>query len=212
MGSSIHGSETTLSPRSPSFPPSPTTSSGFNNYNSLTGRSVRSSTTSEPRKSRTSLADVDGFIEREPYHNKEQEEKEKREEEQRLKYEQHLVEQERAKELQRIEEEQYDEEQRRQEEHRIQEQEQKRINEERHATAKKLTDNELEQKAEAIREKMTKHASLMNANELMPDYNWKVNGNTAALERKLVGELHSLEAVSTIYQEKIQKTHCYIIV
>lgn len=53
-----------------------------------------------------------------------------------------------------------------------------------------------QKKAEEIQEKMAEQASLMNVEELLTDFNWKASGNAAALEKRLLGELHALEAVS----------------
>lgn len=36
----------------------------------------------------------------------------------------------------------------------------------------------------------------MNVEEIMTDFNWKTSGNAAVLEKRLLGELHALEAVS----------------
>lgn len=46
---------------------------------------------------------------------------------------------------------------------------------------------------------MAEEASLMNVEELLTDFNWKTSGNAAALEKRLLGELHALEAVSTVF-------------
>lgn len=53
----------------------------------------------------------------------------------------------------------------------------------------------LEEKAEVVPEKIAKHASLMNSKELMSGYDWKTKGNTVAAEKKLLSELHSIDAV-----------------
>lgn len=47
---------------------------------------------------------------------------------------------------------------------------------------------------------MTEQASLMNVEELLTDFNWKASGNAAALEKRLLGELHALEAVGRLYE------------
>ena len=47
-----------------------------------------------------------------------------------------------------------------------------------------------------MQDKMAEQASLMNVEELLADFNWKTSGNAAALEKRLLGELHALEAVS----------------
>lgn len=52
-------------------------------------------------------------------------------------------------------------------------------------------------KVAAMQDKMAEKASLMNVEELLADFNWKTSGNAAALEKRLLGELHALEAVST---------------
>jgi predicted nucleic acid-binding Zn-ribbon protein len=36
----------------------------------------------------------------------------------------------------------------------------------------------------------------MNVEELLADFNWKASGNAAALEKRLLGELHALEAAN----------------
>lgn len=56
-----------------------------------------------------------------------------------------------------------------------------------------------QKKAEEIQEKMAEQASLMNVEELLTDFNWKASGNAAALEKRLLGELHALEAVSCFF-------------
>lgn len=48
------------------------------------------------------------------------------------------------------------------------------------------------------RERMVEQSSLMNVEEMLTDFNWKASGNAAALERRLLGELSALEAVSSI--------------
>ncbi|OBZ85134.1 Exocyst complex component 1 [Choanephora cucurbitarum] len=53
-----------------------------------------------------------------------------------------------------------------------------------------------QKKAEEIQEKMAEQASLMNVEELLTDFNWKASGNAAALEKRLLGELHALEAAN----------------
>ncbi|KAI8967455.1 exocyst complex component Sec3-domain-containing protein [Mycotypha africana] len=53
-----------------------------------------------------------------------------------------------------------------------------------------------QKKAEEIQEKMAEQASLMNVEELLTDFNWKASGNAAALEKRLTGELHALEAAN----------------
>ena len=50
-----------------------------------------------------------------------------------------------------------------------------------------------------MQEKMAEKASLMNVEELLADFNWKTSGNAAALEKRLLGELHALEAVSSFF-------------
>lgn len=45
---------------------------------------------------------------------------------------------------------------------------------------------------------MVEQSSLMNVEEMLTDFNWKASGNAAALERRLLGELSALEAVSSI--------------
>lgn len=56
-----------------------------------------------------------------------------------------------------------------------------------------------QKKAEEVQEKMAEQASLMNVEELLTDFNWKASGNAAALEKRLLGELHALEAVSNLF-------------
>ncbi|KAI8143952.1 exocyst complex component Sec3-domain-containing protein [Fennellomyces sp. T-0311] len=51
-------------------------------------------------------------------------------------------------------------------------------------------------KAAEMQEKMAEKASLMNVEELLADFNWKTSGNAAALEKRLLGELHALEAAN----------------
>lgn len=51
-------------------------------------------------------------------------------------------------------------------------------------------------KVAEMQDKMAEKASLMNVEELLTDFNWKTSGNAAALEKRLLGELHALEAVS----------------
>ncbi|CAO3618885.1 unnamed protein product [Mucor fragilis] len=53
-----------------------------------------------------------------------------------------------------------------------------------------------QKKAQEIQEKMAEQASLMNVEELLTDFNWKASGNAAALEKRLLGELHALEAAN----------------
>ena len=43
---------------------------------------------------------------------------------------------------------------------------------------------------------MVEQTSLMNVEEMLTDFNWKASGNAAALEKRLLGELQALEAVS----------------
>lgn len=59
-----------------------------------------------------------------------------------------------------------------------------------------------QKKAQEIQEKMHEQASLMNVEELLTDFNWKASGNAAALEKRLLGELHALEAVSGNKEER----------
>lgn len=47
-----------------------------------------------------------------------------------------------------------------------------------------------------MQDKLAEKASLMNVEELLTDFNWKASGNAAALEKRLLNELHALEAVS----------------
>lgn len=47
-----------------------------------------------------------------------------------------------------------------------------------------------------MRERMVEQTSLMNVEEMLTDFNWKESGNAAALEKRLLGELQALEAVS----------------
>ncbi|KAL0074941.1 exocyst complex component Sec3-domain-containing protein [Phycomyces blakesleeanus] len=47
-----------------------------------------------------------------------------------------------------------------------------------------------------MQDKMAEQASLMNVEELLTDFNWKASGNAAALEKRLLGELHALEAAN----------------
>ncbi|KAI9496495.1 exocyst complex component Sec3-domain-containing protein [Zychaea mexicana] len=51
-------------------------------------------------------------------------------------------------------------------------------------------------KVAEMQEKMAEKASLMNVEELLADFNWKTSGNAAALEKRLLGELHALEAAN----------------
>lgn len=55
---------------------------------------------------------------------------------------------------------------------------------------------EKQRKMAEMQDKMAEQASLMNVEELLADFNWKTSGNAAALEKRLLGELHALEAVS----------------
>lgn len=59
-----------------------------------------------------------------------------------------------------------------------------------------IEEKQRQKKAEEIQEKINEQASLMNVEELLTDFNWKASGNAAALEKRLLGELHALEAVS----------------
>ncbi|KAG2192485.1 hypothetical protein INT47_002164 [Mucor saturninus] len=59
-----------------------------------------------------------------------------------------------------------------------------------------VEEKQRQKKAEEIQEKMTEQASLMNVEELLTDFNWKASGNAAALEKRLLGELHALEAAN----------------
>ncbi|KAI8332221.1 exocyst complex component Sec3-domain-containing protein [Chlamydoabsidia padenii] len=45
-------------------------------------------------------------------------------------------------------------------------------------------------------DEMTEKASLMNVEEILTDFNWKTSGNAAVLEKRLLGELHALEAAN----------------
>ncbi|KAI9311228.1 exocyst complex component Sec3-domain-containing protein [Dichotomocladium elegans] len=47
-----------------------------------------------------------------------------------------------------------------------------------------------------MQDQMAEQASLMNVEELLADFNWKTSGNAAALEKRLLGELHALEAAN----------------
>ncbi|KAI8990352.1 exocyst complex component Sec3-domain-containing protein [Pilobolus umbonatus] len=68
---------------------------------------------------------------------------------------------------------------------------------ERERREKKAQEEKQQQKkAEEIQEKMAEQASLMNVEELLADFNWKASGNAAALEKRLLGELHALEAAN----------------
>jgi hypothetical protein len=49
------------------------------------------------------------------------------------------------------------------------------------------------------RERLVEQTSLMNVEELLTDFNWKASGNAAALEKRLLGEVQALEAVSWMY-------------
>lgn len=60
-----------------------------------------------------------------------------------------------------------------------------------------------QKKAQEIQEKMAEQASLMNVEELLTDFNWKASGNAAALEKRLLGELHALEAVSRLQRRTL---------
>lgn len=62
-----------------------------------------------------------------------------------------------------------------------------------------MEEKQRQKKAEEVQEKMNEQASLMNVEELLTDFNWKASGNAAALEKRLLGELHALEAVSYEY-------------
>ncbi|KAI9256368.1 exocyst complex component Sec3-domain-containing protein [Helicostylum pulchrum] len=59
-----------------------------------------------------------------------------------------------------------------------------------------LEEKQRQKKAEEVKEKMSEQASLMNVEELLSDFNWKASGNAAALEKRLLGELHALEAAN----------------
>jgi hypothetical protein len=56
----------------------------------------------------------------------------------------------------------------------------------------------IEQREQELKrqDKITEQTSLMNVEEIMTDFNWKTSGNAAVLEKRLLGELHALEAVS----------------
>ncbi|ORZ08930.1 exocyst complex component Sec3-domain-containing protein [Absidia repens] len=47
-----------------------------------------------------------------------------------------------------------------------------------------------------MQDRMTEHASFMNVEEILTDFNWKTSGNAAVLEKRLLGELHALEAAN----------------
>jgi hypothetical protein len=58
---------------------------------------------------------------------------------------------------------------------------------------------ERQKKEEEIQDKLAERAFLMNVEELLTDFNWKANGNATVLEKRLLGELHALEAVRYFY-------------
>ncbi|KAI9481520.1 MAG: exocyst complex component Sec3-domain-containing protein [Benjaminiella poitrasii] len=71
------------------------------------------------------------------------------------------------------------------------------VKRERERQEKKVQEEkERQKKAEEIQAKMAEQASLMNVEELLTDSNWKASGNAAALEKRLLGELHALEAAN----------------
>ncbi|KAI8097568.1 exocyst complex component Sec3-domain-containing protein [Halteromyces radiatus] len=53
-----------------------------------------------------------------------------------------------------------------------------------------------QERALELQDKMTEQASLMNVEEILTDFNWKTSGNAAVLEKRLLGELHALEAAN----------------
>ncbi|KAI7899871.1 exocyst complex component Sec3-domain-containing protein [Cokeromyces recurvatus] len=57
-------------------------------------------------------------------------------------------------------------------------------------------EKERQKKEEENQVKMAEQVSLMNVEELLTDSNWKASGNAAALEKRLLGELHALEAAN----------------
>ncbi|KAI7886029.1 hypothetical protein K492DRAFT_156532 [Lichtheimia hyalospora FSU 10163] len=57
-------------------------------------------------------------------------------------------------------------------------------------------EQEKQRKMAEMQDKMAEQASLMNVEELLADFNWKTSGNAAALEKRLLGELHALEAAN----------------
>ncbi|CEP09602.1 hypothetical protein [Parasitella parasitica] len=84
--------------------------------------------------------------------------------------------------------------------HRVERKERDRIRDvkrERDRMEKQVKEEKQRQKkAEEIQEKIAEQASLMNVEELLTDFNWKASGNAAALEKRLLGELHALEAAN----------------
>ncbi|KAI8364634.1 exocyst complex component Sec3-domain-containing protein [Radiomyces spectabilis] len=68
---------------------------------------------------------------------------------------------------------------------------------EREKRDKKVQEEKAQQKkAIEMQDKLAEQASLMNVEELLTDFNWKTSGNAAALEKRLLGELHALEAAN----------------
>ncbi|EIE80531.1 hypothetical protein RO3G_05236 [Rhizopus delemar RA 99-880] len=59
-----------------------------------------------------------------------------------------------------------------------------------------LEEKERQKKEEEIQDKLAERAFLMNVEELLTDFNWKANGNATVLEKRLLGELHALEAAN----------------
>ncbi|CAO3581957.1 unnamed protein product [Absidia cylindrospora] len=47
-----------------------------------------------------------------------------------------------------------------------------------------------------MEDKMTEQTSLINVEEILTGFNWKTSGNAAVLEKRLLGELHALEAAN----------------
>ncbi|ORZ26054.1 exocyst complex component Sec3-domain-containing protein [Absidia repens] len=47
-----------------------------------------------------------------------------------------------------------------------------------------------------VEKKMSEQTTLMNVEEILTGFNWKTSGNAAVLEKRLLGELHALEAAN----------------
>ncbi|ORX62016.1 hypothetical protein DM01DRAFT_1315340 [Hesseltinella vesiculosa] len=68
---------------------------------------------------------------------------------------------------------------------------------ERERKEKEQKEQQLELKrAMARHDKLMEEDSMMNVDEILTDFNWKTSGNAAVLEKRLLGELHALEAAN----------------
>ncbi|KAI8066373.1 exocyst complex component Sec3-domain-containing protein [Gongronella butleri] len=68
---------------------------------------------------------------------------------------------------------------------------------EREKKEKEIKEAQLKQKrAMALHDKLMEEDSMMNVDEILTDFNWKTSGNAAVLEKRLLGELHALEAAN----------------